>query len=123
MDIQTDKYHVAYQPDQAAVFCSGSLMLNGVQAYESILELLKQAAEEQPESLDIDIRELKFLNSSGINMMTKFVMYVSDIKMLDLKITIVVYQQVAWQRKLAVNLQRLMPTLQIQADESSISAS
>lgn len=116
MEIKTDKHRIRYNAEQALIICEGSLMLNGAPAYEPILDLMKQAAEQQQQELAIDIRELKFLNSSGINMMTKFVMYVSDIKMLDLKIKCIVYEKVAWQKKLAINLQRLMPELLIQAD-------
>ena len=46
-------------------------------------------------------------------MLTKFVMYVSDIKQLKLTLIFQAQQQVAWQDKLCINLQRLLPTLQV----------
>lgn len=116
-EIKTDKYTVSYNPEDATVVFDGSLMLNGAPAYEPILNLLKAAAEEQePKALTIDIRQLKFLNSSGINMMTKFIMYISDVKELKLVISLVYLQHVVWQKKLSVNLQRLMPNLQEKAE-------
>jgi hypothetical protein len=45
-------------------------------------------------------------------MMTRFVMFVSDIKSMQLKLTIRGQKQVAWQYRLIINLQRLMPELQ-----------
>ncbi len=114
LELHDNKYKIVYDPSTASVFCEGSLLLNGAPAYEPILQLLKQAAETQePNKLTVNICALKFMNSSGINMLTKFVMYVSDIKQLKLTLIFQAQQQVAWQDKLCVNLQRLLPTLQV----------
>ncbi|EIJ44305.1 hypothetical protein BegalDRAFT_3495 [Beggiatoa alba B18LD] len=111
--IKDDKYMVVYQPEQANIIFSGSFMLNGTSAYEPILELMKTAAEEQTiNPLTIDIRQLQFINSSGINMMTKFVMYITEVKQLKTEVILLITQTTTWQRKLSINLQRLMPSLQ-----------
>ncbi|EDN66730.1 conserved hypothetical protein [Beggiatoa sp. PS] len=87
-------------------------MLNGAKEYEPILQLLNMAAEQQQQkTLTINMRELKFLNSSGINMMTKFVINVGDIKSLDIELVVIGNKKIAWQEKLSKNLRRLMPTL------------
>jgi hypothetical protein len=115
IELKDNKYAIAYDEEQAIVSFEGSLLLNGAPAYEPILQLLKKAAEEQePNALIINLCALKFINSSGINMLTKFVMYVSDIKQLKLIIHIHAQKQIAWQEKLCINLQRLLPSLQIQ---------
>lgn len=117
-EINAEKYHVSYDAETAMVTLTGSLLLNGANAYEPILQLLKDAAHEQePNQLTLDICDLKFLNSSGINMMTKFVMYASDICAMQLAMKIRAYKKVAWQARLAVNLQRLMPALQAELIE------
>ncbi|RKZ37521.1 MAG: hypothetical protein DRQ49_16115 [Gammaproteobacteria bacterium] len=117
MEIKTDKYNITYDLANATVTCKGSLLLNGAKEYEPILQLLNQAAEQQqPNSLTIDIRELKFLNSSGINMMTKFVINVSDIKSLELNLIVIAYKKIVWQEKLSKNLRRLMPTLLVKLE-------
>lgn len=113
MEIKADKYSITYSADEGIVACNGSLLLNGMQEYEPIFQLLKTAAlEQQTKKLTLDIRDLKFLNSSGINMMTKFIIYVGDIEALNLELIILCYKRVAWQEKLSKNLKRLMPTLQ-----------
>jgi len=113
MEINADKYSINYNANDGVVTCSGSLLLNGMQEYEPIFQLLKNAALERREKdLTVDIRDLKFLNSSGINMMTKFIIYIGDVAILDLNLIIVGYKRVAWQEKLSKNLKRLMPTLQ-----------
>lgn len=115
IELKDNKYHISYDPETAVVMCEGSLLLNGAPAYEPILQMLKQAAENQePNPLTVNVCGLKFMNSSGINMLTKFVMYVSDIKKLTLTITFQAQKQVAWQEKLCINLRRLLPSLQIQ---------
>ncbi|MDM8559165.1 hypothetical protein [Candidatus Parabeggiatoa sp. HSG14] len=110
MEIKTDKYSVTYDSDVALITCKGSLLLNGAKEYEPILQLFNLAAEQQqPKNLTIDLRELKFLNSSGINMMTKFVINVCDIKALELELIVLCDEKIAWQEKLSKNLRRLMP--------------
>ena len=112
-ELKEEKYQVYYDKDKATVTLQGALLLNGAPAYEPILNILKEAAHNhEPEHLTIDIRGLTFLNSSGINMMTKFVVYISDVQGLKLTVTIVGQKQVAWQERLTINLKRLMPELQ-----------
>ncbi len=118
IELKGEKYQIGYDPDAAVVMFEGSLLLNGAPAYEPILQLLKSAAEShEPNALTIDVRSLKFMNSSGINMLTKFVMYVSDVKKLTLSITFHAQKQIEWQKKLCINLQRLLPSLQTQLSE------
>lgn len=115
LELKDAKYQVTYDADIATVNCEGSLSLNGASNYEPILQLLKQAAENQePHALTVNIYALKFMNSSGINMLTKFVMYVSDVKKLQLTLIFQAKKQITWQEKLCINLQRLLPTLKIE---------
>ncbi len=118
IEINAEKYQVSYTAETAVVTFTGSLLLNGASAYESILQLLKDAAcKQDSKQLIIDIRELKFLNSSGINMMTKFIMYIADSDTVQLGIKVCAYKKIAWQARLAINLQRLMPALQAELVE------
>jgi hypothetical protein len=116
MEIRTDKYSVVY--DATTITCEGSLLLNGAKEYEPILNILNMAAQQQQsksEGLTVDLQNLKFLNSSGINMMTKFVINICDIQTIDLKLKVIIDAKVIWQEKLAKNLQRLMPELVVQS--------
>lgn len=111
MNIRNKEYSVIYQPESATVTCQGSLSLNGTEEYAPILELLLQAADQQTKMLILDLCELTFLNSSGINTFTKFVIHVR--KRQGLQLRIIGYEEIAWQTKLLRNLQRLMPALEI----------
>lgn len=87
-------------------------MLSGTEEYTPILDLLTAAAEQQEERLSLDLRELEFLNSSGINTLTKFVIFVR--KKQTLHLIVLGYESVPWQVRLLKNLQRLLPQLEMQ---------
>jgi len=117
-EISSEKYTISYVPEYHLIVCKGSLLLNGALAYQPLLNLLKQAAQEQQKGqLQIDICQMKFMNSSAINMMTKFVMYVSDVEVLPIELNIKAQKQVAWQVRLCINLKRLMPSLETQLEQ------
>jgi hypothetical protein len=59
----------------------------------------------------VDLSELEFLNSSGIAMLSKFVIEARNRKTVTL--TILGAQAIPWQGKSLVNLQRLMPAMQL----------
>lgn len=108
--IKADDYSIVYDADEAMITCQGSLLLSGTEEYAPILNLLSDAADNETHTLTIDIRQLEFLNSSGINTMTKFVINVRNNKK-DLKLTALGYEDTPWQVRLLKNLQRLMPDL------------
>lgn len=109
-EIKTEEYSVVYDPNTATICCKGSLLLNGADEYAPILQLLNKAAEQQVDTLTLNLRELEFLNSSGINTMTRFVINVRNSKQSPSLIAIG-DESVPWQVRLLKNLQRLMPNL------------
>ncbi|MEK8018789.1 MAG: hypothetical protein VSS75_018100 [Candidatus Parabeggiatoa sp.] len=114
MKIETEDYSVTYHPETAIVVCKGSLLLSGTEEYAPILDLLNTAADEQSTKLIVDVKELEFLNSSGINTFTKFVVKVR--KKQTLQLETVGYGSIPWQVRLLKNLQRLLPTLALQLE-------
>jgi hypothetical protein len=59
----------------------------------------------------LDLRELDFLNSSGITMLSRFVMEARDHPGIDLQV--LASEAVPWHARSLRNLQRLMPGLSI----------
>lgn len=113
MEINADKYNITYRADEGTVKCDGLLLLKGWYEYEPIFQLLKGAAlDQQSSNLTLDIRGLEFLNSSGISMMTKFIIHINDVEPVDLHLTVIGNKDIRWQTKLSHNLRRLMPALQ-----------
>jgi hypothetical protein len=79
--------------------------------YESIMNLLLDAIEDMP-MLTLNLQELEFLNSSGISMLSMFVVKVRNQGQSQLVIQ--GSNQVLWQTKSLRNLQRLMPSLKLE---------
>lgn len=111
MEIKAEEYIITYTAETGEIACAGSLLLSGTEEYAPILNLMLQAAEEQAEALVLNVTQLEFLNSSGINTMTKFVINVRNRK--HLKLSVVGLEDVPWQVRLLKNLQRLMPSLEL----------
>ena len=109
MKIETEDYKIAYDTDTATVTCQGSLRLNGMAEYEPIVRLLVEVAELEPPTITLNLCALEFLNSSGINVLSKFVIKVRQKK--NIQMVVCGSKTIPWQGKSLKNLQRLMPSL------------
>ena len=114
MEIQTNDYRLWYETETQTVTCQGSLRLGGMEEYAPIVQLLGDVVEQQPAHLTLDLRKLTFLNSSGINVLSKFVIKVRQAG--KIKLVLQGSQDVPWQGKSLKNLQRLMPELQLEIE-------
>ena len=111
MDITHADYQVHYDEANAIVTCQGSFRLHG-EEYKPILDLMISAADAMPDTLTLDVRELQFLNSSGINTLAKFILQVRKHKVSQ--VVIQGSSQYPWQGKSLKNFQRLLPGLQME---------
>lgn len=112
--VEGENYSVAYDPETVAIDFKGSLRLSGVQEYAPIVELMDAVADREPEEIILDLRRLEFLNSSGISMLSKFVIGIR--KRQTIGITVRGSNSIPWQSKSLKNLQRLMPRLQLKLE-------
>lgn len=112
MEIETDEYRINYDAQTTTVHCQGSLRLSGMEEYMPIAQLLEQIAELEKPIIIFDLRKLLFLNSSGINVLSKFVIRIRQKK--NIQMIVQGSQQIPWQEKSLKNLQRLMPTLKLE---------
>ncbi|MCW6037745.1 hypothetical protein K4A83_15920 [Spirulina subsalsa FACHB-351] len=112
MEIKTNSFEVEYDKEINTVRFQGSLRLSGMDEYAPIVELLNQIADQNPANLTLDLRALEFLNSSGINVLSKFVIRVRQNK--EMGLTVKGSEEIAWQTKSLKNLQRLMPSLTLE---------
>ncbi len=111
-EIKTKDYTICYDPTTTTVSYYGSLRLIGIEEYGSIVQLLDNLADQKPPAITLNFRELEFLNSSGINIISKFVIKVRQEETIQLIIQ--GSQSIAWQGKSLRNLQRLMPSLRLE---------
>ena len=114
MELSHADYHVTYDPSTATITCQGTFRLQGNAEYDTILQLLMVAADTKPPALTLDVRALQFLNSSGINMLSKFVLQVRKHNVSQ--VVIKGSSQFPWQQKSLKNFQRLLAGLQLEIE-------
>jgi hypothetical protein len=111
MEVRGENYLVVYDQATATIMCRGLLRLYGATGYSQITELLHYAADQKSARLTLDLRQLEFLNSSGINTISKFVIRVRNYN--STKLILKGSRQISWHGKSLENLQRLMPELEV----------
>lgn len=111
MEIKTDDYVIWHDPDAATVFFRGFLRLDGMEEYQPIMNLLLDTIARSPQ-LTLNLRELEFLNSSGISMLSMFIVKVRQAG--NVKLILQGSDKILWQTKSLKNLQRLMPSLTLE---------
>ena len=109
--IMGENWSIDHDEETGMVALKGTLRLNGLEEYRPIAELLSRQAAERNQVV-INLRELEFLNSSGIAMLSKFVIEARNRQ--TVAVTILGAQRISWQSKSLVNLQRLMPALTLE---------
>jgi hypothetical protein len=112
MEITADNYLVCQQENSDTITFKGSLRLSGMEEYGPIINLLNTLADRDPNCIILDLQGLEFLNSSGISMLSKFVITIR--KKASTAITVKASKSIPWQEKSLKNLQRLMPTLTLE---------
>jgi hypothetical protein len=114
MEIKSEDYNIWYDPLTRTVNCQGSLRLSGMEEYAPIVELLNAVAEKEQSQITLNLKGLAFLNSSGINVISKFVIEVR--KKGNTQMLVQGSKSIPWQGKSLKNLQKLMPSLQLEIE-------
>ncbi|HRW05160.1 MAG TPA: hypothetical protein P5121_08715 [Caldilineaceae bacterium] len=113
-NVNGPEYGVEYNVGSHAISFIGTIRLQSNQEYAPIMTLLDGVhdALDGSSTLTLDFRQLRFLNSSGINTISRFVIKARKADKVLLKV--LGNQEIYWQQKTLVNLQRLWPTLQVE---------
>ena len=112
MEIKGEDYKVWYSSADSIIYCQGSLRLAGTEEYAPIVQLLENVINQSSQNIILNLCELEFLNSSGINVLSKFVIKVRQRE--SISITVQGSENIPWQGKSLKNLQRLMPALKLE---------
>jgi hypothetical protein len=112
MEIKEQDFHVWYDEQTQTVTCLGALRLAGMSEYAPIIKLLDDVIQQEPSTLKLDLTQLSFLNSSGINAISKFVLKLRQHP--ETQLTVQGSNEISWQSKSLPNLKRLMPNLNLQ---------
>lgn len=112
MEVKSADYRVAAAEGSNTVSLEGTLRLNGADEYQPIQQLLDESlARASGGECCWDLRQLQFLNSSGINMLYQLV--IKARRMGGVKMRVIGSKDVAWQSKSLANMTRFMPGLQL----------
>ncbi len=109
--IEKTDYKVYYDPDLNIITFTGELSLGGANEYDPIKVFLNDIVESDPSKIILDLKQLEFLNSSGISLITKFVMGLR--KKPHIHLTVLGSIDVPWQSKSLKNLQKFLPELEL----------
>lgn len=113
-EIKGEDYIVQYYVDAVTVKFEGELALGGPKEYAPINNLLNEITSSSPPVMIVDLKELAFLNSSGISMLSKFVLRLRKKK--EIQLIILGSNNMPWQGKSLKNLQKFLPTLKLRVE-------
>jgi hypothetical protein len=110
--IKGESFEIHLEDNNSTVVFKGALRLSGMEDYAPVLDMVKSTLASPAKPIVIDVRELDFLNSSGITMFSRFVIEARDHVGIDLRF--LASESIHWHARSLKNLQRLMPALVIQ---------
>ena len=113
-EIKGEDYSIQYDRESVTVSFIGELSLGGPAEYAPIVELLDDVANPEPPTITLNLKKLEFVNSSGISMLSKFVISVRKKKTIQL--LVLGSHDVPWQQKSLKNLEKLLPTLKLELE-------
>jgi hypothetical protein len=105
MEITHPDYQVNYDAEAATVTWSGALRLQGSD-YQPIVDLMNSVVAAQAPTVTLDLRQLEYLNSFGINVLSRFVMQLD--REASSRLVVRASDEYAWQRKSLRLIPRLM---------------
>jgi hypothetical protein len=109
MEVKTNEYHAWTEGTE--IHLEGTMRLAGSEAYSPILTLMEDVLDKATTAITLNLTDLEFLNSSGINMIAKFTIDIR--KKGGIHLTVKGSSQIPWQSKSLRNLQKLLPDLDL----------
>ncbi|MFH7244578.1 MAG: hypothetical protein ACHWZW_17215 [Spirulina sp.] len=111
-DIHGEEYVVRYDASTSTIFFEGSLSLPSIEDFKSVINLLNAALDSAPSKLILNLGQLEFLNSSGISILSRFV--IKARAQSETTLMLKGSETIIWQKRSLRNLQRLMPALELE---------
>lgn len=109
MELKTNDYRIWYDAENTTVNFQGVLREVGIAEYQPLELFFKNILVNPPTLLTMNLKELEFLNSSGMTVVSQFVIAVR--KKQTIELVVQASQDIPWQNKTLINWKRLMPSL------------
>ncbi|MCJ8282433.1 MAG: DUF6272 family protein [Rivularia sp. ALOHA_DT_140] len=110
LEVKGENFNIAYDNTSKAVNFTGRIRLRGLQKYTVVFDLFDKVLERNGNSITLDLQNLELINSSGIDMLSKFILTSRKKKTVEVKV--IGSDSKTWQTRLLKNLKRLMPKLE-----------
>ncbi|MBN2753254.1 MAG: hypothetical protein JXR81_00165 [Candidatus Goldbacteria bacterium] len=111
MQIKGEDYSIIFDDKLNTVNFNGSLRLENMGEYKAIEQFLLDVHELNLPFLNLDFKEVDFLNSSGIAMLCRFIMDVK--KQNKMPVIVTGNDDILWQKKSFANLKLLWDKVEV----------
>ncbi|MDY6899849.1 MAG: DUF6272 family protein [Cyanobacteriota bacterium] len=110
LEIKGEHFAIVYENSSKVVNFTGRVRMRGLQEYTAVFDLFDKVLERNKDSITLDLQNLELINSSGIDMLSKFIITARKKKTVEVKI--IGDASKTWQARLLKNMKRLMPKLE-----------
>ena len=114
-EIQENGYILSFDRENQTIVYKGISRLPTLSQYEKIKIFLLEAASRTTDKLILDLRGLRFLNSSGITTLSMFVIQLREDRRIRLSIR--ASGNISWQAHSIHNLKKLWNEIDIEVDD------
>ncbi len=115
MRVKGEHYEVVYDDSTSSIVCTGKMDLRGKEGYMPIAKLFEDVIEKKPATITLDIRNLRYLNSSGITTIGAGLI-IKARKKGGIGIVVHSTKEYSWQYRSMKGIVKLMPGLEVKID-------
>lgn len=115
MELKGGAYSISFDEQNAVIVFKGVSQFPNLSEYEVIKNFLFDAAKKVMNILVLDISELRFLNSSGVTILSMFIIHLR--KEQRIKLLIRGSRNISWQERSLNNLKKLWADVEIQTED------
>jgi hypothetical protein len=117
MEVKEDEYAARFIEAENLVVMTGTMRLQNLASYEPIKKVLKEGLDKASGPLTLDIRNLNFMNSSGVTMLSLLIIEARNKKSTPMKF--IGSAKVSWQVKSVPNFKKLWDEVVLEFPDKS----